>query len=130
MISIKTALIICLIVLTNSLFAQHTIKLYSGDTLRVKVTEITERTTTYKLPNYFDGPAIIISNSKIEQIVYPNGEVISFDKDSPLGKENFIHKKNSIEILLSEISVGRLGFGYNRQLGNNFNLRLSGAFRI
>ena len=126
----KTTLILLLLFLAGKNYCQHTIKLYSGDTLYVKVIEITEKKTTYKLANYFDGPAIVISNSKIDQIVYPNGEVITFEDDSPLGKESFYNKKNSLEIVISEVTVGRLGFGYNRHIGRWFNVRLNGSFTI
>lgn len=126
----KTMITLVVLIAAGKNYSQHAILLYSGDTLNVKVIEITEKKTTYKLLNYFDGPSIVISNSKIDQIVYPNGEVISFDDDSALGKENFVIKKNSIEIVVSEVLMGRIGFGYNRHLGNLFNLRISGAFSV
>jgi|GEM_PF-3834280 len=60
-------------VLCESADAQDLIIKHNGDTIRAKITEISDDVVRYKKQNNLNGPTFVTSKSEINKLVYANG---------------------------------------------------------
>lgn len=125
--------IICLIVIclvsVNSI-AQDALITNNHDTLQVKILKITEKTVSYKLTTYEDGPTYELSNNRIGKIVYSNGEEYSFDNGNLQGAPIYDQYKNSVEFIASDLVLTRAGLAYSRFFGKSFEVRIEGSVSL
>ena len=121
-------LLITLFCSLASIKAQDKIILQGGDTIEVKISKITEKSISYHLSNYADGPLYEVSHSRVSRIIYPHGEEIAFEDGFGPGTQIFDNHKNSIEVIVSEFVAGRASMAYSRILGKRLELRLQGAY--
>jgi len=62
--------------------AQDTMYLMNGDTMAVKVTEVSETEVRYKLQSNLNGPAYVIAKTKIFMVEYENGSKDVFAREN------------------------------------------------
>jgi len=65
-----------------SSYGQDTMYMMNGDTMNVKVTEVTETEVRYKLQSNPNGPAYVIAKTKIFMVEYENGSKDVFAREN------------------------------------------------
>jgi hypothetical protein len=78
-----SSLVLFLCLYTVKLNAQELIIKTNGDSIRVKLMEVSVNTVSYKKLSMLDGPSFTIDKSEISFIKYSNGEVEYFNKNIP-----------------------------------------------
>ncbi len=75
----KFVIAMCVLLITNIVFAQDQLFKKDNSKIEVKILEITPTEIKYKLFSYQDGPTIIVAKTDVALIIYQNGvhEVIS-----------------------------------------------------
>jgi hypothetical protein len=68
-----------LMMLSFTLSAQDILVLTNGDSIQTKITEVTNKTISYKKFNYQDGPTVVVEIKNIKTIQYETGEIVNFE---------------------------------------------------
>ncbi len=132
----KITLIISLIFIANTFFAQDIIIKKDSSVIKAKITNVKKGIIKYKKANYTDGPTFQISKYKIKKIIYGNGDTANFkhfnfqiSKELPDTKGLHIGTHYSPLINLIPNSVYEPAYGYNTGLdlkyyfNNKFGLK-------
>jgi hypothetical protein len=134
---LKFSLVFCLLFITFSNFAQDKIVKKGGETLEVKILEISPNEIKYQLFADPQGPIFIMDKDRIAEVIYKNGRIEKYEKplnDAELyiGQKKRALKMNFISPLLGytqfayeqnikpgrsfEVSLGIIGLGKNQEL--------------
>lgn len=137
----KYALFAAVLLASNSAFSQDKIIKKGGETLEVKILEVSPNEIKYQLFSEPEGPIFIMDKDRILEVTYQNGrtekyESILTDSEFYIGQKKRAIKMNFISPLLGytqlayeqslkpgrsfEVSVGIIGLGKNQE-ENNIN---------
>lgn len=83
--------------------AQDTLYMKDGKVLEVRVYDILKMKVSFKLYHNLKGPMIKVSTSRVERIVYENGQITAFN-DKDFKKKSVFHRQNRIDV--GFISIG------------------------
>ncbi len=123
-----TFLVILLIIVSYTSFAQDIIYMRSGKKIEADVTEVSKMEIKYKEYNYLDGPVHIINPATVYMIRYQNGSEEFFDPDPRdpvekkwVAKNNFYKYGNNKYFASFGIghgpSYGWIGIRYQGRIG-------------
>ncbi len=104
----KKILVILLLIVATTSFAQDIIILKDNTKVEAKITEVSSKTIKYLKYNNQSGPSFVLEISKISSILYQNGEVASFDV---VDVDKDINNNTTIKNQITQTSVG--DFMYN-----------------
>jgi hypothetical protein len=128
---------------SSTIQAQDSIYFLNSTVQLAKVIEITPKELKYKKLSYLDGPVYVLDKKTISRIVYNNGTIDTLSKRPVVVVNNkpaknvtskqdtlFINnKKNAVFVSVSDLLVGFISAGYDRQFHNGtFNVRIPVSF--
>lgn len=114
--------IVCTLIL-GSTYAQDKLYKKNGDMIQVNVTEITQRTVSYKKADNPDGPTYTINKADVAKISYPNGSEDIFGDGRIIAdkkKKTKNYGNNILSVMPMQITsnIG-VGLAYERVIDKN-----------
>ncbi|MFH1321770.1 MAG: hypothetical protein ABII90_14115 [Bacteroidota bacterium] len=115
----RISVLICLIILTSTVFSQDIIYIPDGSEIKAKITEVSPIEIKYKKYSNPEGPDYIIDKCNVLMVIYESGEYEIF-------LENISHKridpiagdfgKNFIAYNIFDVMFGNVSISYERIL--------------
>lgn len=107
-------------------FAQDKIVKKGGETLEVKILEISPNEIKYKLFNDNDGIVYIMDKDRVKEVIYENGRVEKYEKILTDAEFYVDQKKRALKLNLISPSLGytQLAYEQNIKPGRSFEVSL------